>query len=411
MRTVHGDQTIPLLREGYALLPNRRLEVDGADFRTRLLGRPVVCVCGEDAARRFYDEELFVRHGALPGPVQRTLTGLGAVHSLDGSVHRHRKGLFLMLKEPPTVRAVVEQTMHEWEAAARRWARAGRVVVFDESADVLLRGVSAWSGVTLDGAHTHRWGDDMVAMVDGFATPGRRHWRARLARRRAEGRLEALVHDTRSGRRSVPAGSMFEHALQHRGHDDEPLGARQVAVEMLNVLRPTVAIAWFVAYAAHALHRWPQHRRRLQQDDEVFAEAFAHEVRRFYPFAPFMGALARRDVPWNGDTIEAGTLVLLDLFGQNHDAALWTQPYTFRPDRFVDRRPGRFELVPQGAGDAAAGHRCPGEDIVVEMLKALVPRLARMSYDVGEQDLTIPLSRIPTRPRSGVLLTKVRGAS
>jgi fatty-acid peroxygenase len=44
----------------------------------------------------------------------------------------------------------------------------------------------------------------------------------------------------------------------------------------------------------------------------------------------------------------------------------------------------------------------------VELLKATVRFLAGMEYDLPPQDLRIPLNRMPTRPRSGVVLTAVR---
>jgi fatty-acid peroxygenase len=97
-------------------------------------------------------------------------------------------------------------------------------------------------------------------------------------------------------------------------------------------------------------------------------------------------------------------MVLLDLYGQNHDAQLWGDPYPFRPGRFLGRDIGAFELIPQGAGDPRSGHRCPGEQIVVAQLAALVVRLARLEYDVPEQDLTISLRRIPALPASRVVL-------
>jgi fatty-acid peroxygenase len=410
MRSIPHDSSLALLREGYAMMPNRRARLGVSTFSTRFLGRPTVCVCGTEATRRFYDENLFVRHGALPGAVQRTLTGTGAVHTLDDGPHRRRKSLFMTLKDPTAVRAVVDRTVQEWDAAAARWAQQPSVVLFDEGAEILMRGLCAWAGVPLGDAHARAASADMVAMVDGFGSPGRRHWRARRARRRAEGRLEETVRRMRAGDEGLPEGSMFEQVLQHRDENGDLLGPRLAAVEMLNVLRPGVAITWFLAFSAHALHRWPEHRPLLR-DDDAFAQAFAHEVRRFYPFAPVMGAVARRDVPWDGDVIAEGTLVLLDLYGQNHDPGLWERPYAFSPQRFLRRPPGEFDLVPQGGGDPASGHRCPGEDVVVEMLKALVPRLARLSYDVPEQDLTIPLETIPTRPRSGVVLSGVRTAS
>jgi fatty-acid peroxygenase len=101
-------------------------------------------------------------------------------------------------------------------------------------------------------------------------------------------------------------------------------------------------------------------------------------------------------------------MVLLDLYGQNHDPGLWDDPYAFRPERFLGREVGAFELVPQGGGDPRTGHRCPGERVTVAVLSALAIRLARLQADVPEQDLSISLRRIPARPASGVVL-RVRG--
>jgi fatty-acid peroxygenase len=127
-------------------------------------------------------------------------------------------------------------------------------------------------------------------------------------------------------------------------------------------------------------------------------------VRRFYPFAPFIGGRAPREIEWDGERIPKNTMVLLDLYGQNHDADLWGDPYAFRPERFLGREIGEFELVPQGGGDPRTNHRCPGEQLTVGVLSALAVRLARLQFDVPEQDLSISLSRIPAKPASGVVL-------
>lgn len=97
--------------------------------------------------------------------------------------------------------------------------------------------------------------------------------------------------------------------------------------------------------------------------------------------------------------------MLLDVFGQNHDAAVWGDPYAFRPQRFLDRPVSAFDLIPQGGGDPAAGHRCPGEPATIGLLEALSARLADLDHTVPEQDLTISLSRVPARVRSGFVLT------
>ncbi|GAA3309965.1 hypothetical protein GCM10020295_75820 [Streptomyces cinereospinus] len=250
---------------------------------------------------------------------------------------------------------------------------------------------------------------DLVALVDGVATPGPRHWRARRARDRREAWLGRMVEDVRAGAATAPAGSALDVVARHRDADGRLLDPHTAAVELLNVIRPTVAVCWFVAYAGHALHRGPGIKKRLaESDDAAYAVAFAHELRRFYPFAPFLGGRAVTDLAWRGEPIPAGALVLLDLYGQNHDPELWDEPYRFDPHRFLKRPPGRDELVPQGGGDRAAGHRCPGEDVTIALLRSLGPRLARLEYRVPEQDLRIPLNRVPSRVRSGMVIESVR---
>jgi fatty-acid peroxygenase len=402
------DSTPALLAEGYAWLPDRRRRTERPLVRSRLMGRPAVTLHGPEAVPFFYDERHVRRATALPEPLLSTLFGHGAVHTLDGEAHRVRKALFVsLLMDSDGVDRLVDQVVRAWDAAVPDWAQRPQVVLFDEASRVITTGVCRWAGIPLDEENTAEVARDLVAMVDGFATLGPRHWRARIARGRREVWLARLIDGVRADTATVPAGSAVEAVARHRDLNGEPLDPRRAAVELLNVIRPTVAVCWFAAFAAHALHRWSGHRAKLAQDG-AYAEAFVHEVRRFYPFAPFVGGRAVTDLSWRGEPIPAGAIVLLDLYGQNHDPSLWPEPYTFDPQRFLDRPPLRDELIPQGGGDPRTGHRCPGEMITVALLRALCVRLARLDYDVPDQDLTIPLHRVPTRPRSGFVIADVR---
>lgn len=406
------DRTLPLLAEGYAWLPNRMRDTPGPVVRTRILGRPALALRGPEAVRFFYDERNVHRHRAIPEPVLATLFGHETVHTLDGAAHRARKSLFLPLLEPGRIAGLVDHVNAAWDDAVPAWGRRGSVVLFDEAGTVLTTGVHRWAGMP---AHTEAeaaaTARDLIAMVDGFATAGPRHLRARRARARQEERLGRLVRDVRSGAVTADPDSVLGLVCLHRGADGRPLDEKTAAVELLNVLRPTAAVAWFAAFTAHALHRWPEHRAPLADGDLPFTAAFAHEVRRFYPFVPFLGGLAARDLYWRGEWVPAGGLVVLDVYGQNHDESLWGDPYAFRPGRFLQRPVERDELIPQGGGEPSSGHRCPGEGITVGVLEALAGRLARMEYTVPEQNLAIPLNCVPTRPHSGVLLAGVRPAA
>jgi fatty-acid peroxygenase len=405
------ENGLQLLTKGYGWLPDKRRALGRRTVTARLGGLPVTAIEGPDAARFLYDENHVRRAHAIPEPVQGTLFGKGAVHTLDGEAHRVRKAMFVaLLMREDGIASLVQRATAAWDDAAVEWGRRPEVVLFEESARVLAGAVTRWAGVPLADDEVPALARDLQAMVDGFATGGPRHFRARRARGRREGWLARLVEEVRAGAATVEEGSAVDVVARHRDAEEELLEPRVAAVELLNVIRPTTAVSWFMAFSGHALIRWPECRKRLADGDPAFAEAFAHEVRRFYPFAPFIGGRAPREIEWDGERIPKNSMVLLDLYGQNHDAELWGDPYAFRPERFLGREIGEYDLVPQGGGDPRTGHRCPGEQIAVALLSALAVRLARLEYDVPAQDLTIALHRIPARPASGVVL-KVWGTS
>jgi fatty-acid peroxygenase len=249
---------------------------------------------------------------------------------------------------------------------------------------------------------------DLVALVDGFGAIGPRHRRGREARRRAEAWSAEIVRAIRAERVPVPEGAPAHAVAWHR-ESGELLDDEVAAVELLNLLRPITAIATFVTFAALALVESPRSRARLLVGGDEEAERFVHEVRRYHPFTPFLAARVRREFEWRNHLFPKGRLVLLDVYGTLHDPVLWARPDVFAPERFVGRAIGAFDLIPQGGGDPFAGHRCAGERITIEAMKTSVSFLARrLDYDVPPQDLRVPLWRIPTRPRSGMILSHVR---
>lgn len=401
------DDSLALLTQGYAFLPNRRRREGRSSFRFGLMGKDALAGIGPDWARQVYDDRLVERSTALPGPVRDTLVGDGAVHTLDGAAHRHRKQFFLRSLDGAGVTSLAQEVLRSWDAAQERWQRADRIVLFDEGAEVLLDAAWRWAGLPAD-ARSETTASDMVAMVDAFGAVGPRNLRGRRARSRQEGALSAVVEDVRAGRRTAPAGSVLDAAAWLRHPDGSLVDAEVAAVEILNLVRPTVATTWFLAYAAHSLARCPDLRDALASEDPVLVRSFAHEVRRFYPFAPFIGGTVVQTSEWEGLVARPGDMVLLDIWGHNHAAELWEEPYTFDPRRFDGVAVDPWTLVPQGAGTVERGHRCPGESGVELVLEVLVPRLAALDHTVPEQDDRIPLTRVPTRPRSGMVL-QVRG--
>jgi fatty-acid peroxygenase len=135
------------------------------------------------------------RHTAIPEPVQGTLFGHAAIHTLDGDEHRNRKAMFpALLKDPRRVADLAERTGSAWDEAVAQWHGQSPVVLFDEASRILTRAVCDWAGVPLAPGRVAETAADLTALVDGFATLGPRHWRARRARGRRERWLGGAPH-------------------------------------------------------------------------------------------------------------------------------------------------------------------------------------------------------------------------
>lgn len=395
------DAAPALLREGYAYIGNRCRRLGSDVFETRLLTQPTVCMRGAQAARAFYEHPI-TRVGGLPAPLFTLLQDKGSVAALNGPQHRHRKRMFLNLLERSRLDNLTGIAGQEWELALARWARADHVVLLPAVSRILTWAACRWAGVPLGEPEAGERTRELAAMIDGSGSFGPRNVRGQLLRRRAERWAGNLVEAVRNGTLRPPDGSALAVVAAHRDPGGALLTPQQGAVELINVLRPTVAVARYIVFLALALHEHPEAAT-------VGPASVALEVRRYYPFFPALGGRVREPFTWRDYHFPAGRRVLLDLYGTNRDPAAWESPEAFRPQRF-DGWPGDpYTLVPQGGGEHSRDHRCPGEWATIDLLVQAHHFLTRrMRYDVPAQDLRVRLSRIPAQPESGFLVRDVR---
>lgn len=406
------DNSINLLTEGYRYIPDRCHHFQSEIFTTRLLGQKVICISGEDGAEIFYNNELFRRKGAAPKRVQKTLFGQNGVQTMDDEKHKHRKQLFMSLMTPERLVEIRELTSKQWQYAIQKWERMDRVVFFKETQGIMCRLACQWAGVPLWAKDLKLRANDFGAMIDAFGAIGPRYWYGRRARKRTEQWVRTMIKDVRSGKLFADEDSALYAFAWHRDLNGKLMSRQMAAVELINILRPIVAIARYVTFGAMALHDHPETRTKLQSSDEQYSQMFVQEVRRFYPFGPFLGARVRKGFTWKGQDFNVGRLVLLDLYGSNHNPAIWARPNEFRPNRFRDWEGSPFSFIPQGGGDYNIGHRCAGEWVTVEVMKASLDFLTRqIDYEVPKQDLSFSMARMPTIPKSRFVIRKVRRAN
>lgn len=408
-RTRAVDSTLALLREGYAFIPNRMQALQTEVFRTRLLFRPVICLQGEAAAALFYESGKFSRARAMPPTTVRLLQDKGSVQTLEDREHRHRKAMFMALLGPDDAARIGALFEQEWLRRLKNWPSQRRVILRDEVQEMLCWAACNWAGAHLERDGLRRRTTEFAAMIDGAGGVGPRAWRGLWLRRRTERWARRLIAEARTDRTAVHQTALHRIAF-HEDAGGRRLPPEVAAVELLNLLRPVVAVSRFVEFAALCLHRHPALRDAVSRD-ETAREYFAQEVRRLCPFFPFIAGTARSGFEWKGVRFRRGDWTILDLYGANRSSALWRQPERFDPDRFRQAPPRRDQLVPQGAGDPHRSHRCPGELFAVELIKRAVKLLAaEMSYDTPPQDFEMRLNRFPARIASGFVMKNIRPA-
>lgn len=375
------DSTASFLLDGYAFGSRRFARLKTNAFRTRLMFKPAVLLRGADASRLFYEGGRFTRSGALPNSV--------LLEAMRGESAERLTSIF----------------RDEWNRAAIEWGTRDSIELHTALWPVLTRTAAVWAGVPLAEDEVGERAEELAAMLENAALVGPPNWAARAQGRRTEAWARDIVRRVRSGEITPGAGTPLRLIADHVDEHGVALDEAGAAVELINVLRPVVAVGRYIVFAALALHRHPKWARAFAAGDDADLDHFADEVRRFYPFFPVVGGRATESFEWEGHRFEPGDLVLLDLYGTNHDEAIWSEPHRFRPERFRDWDGDRNTLIPQGGGDAEHGHRAPGEQLTIELVKEAVRLLSRrLVYSVPDQDLRISLRRIPAIPESRFIM-------
>jgi fatty-acid peroxygenase len=408
----HITDPIRLLVHGYGFISERCNALGTDVYPARLAGLRVVCLRGAEGAEFFYDEERFRRRDALPEPVLSTLTGHGGAQTLDGAEHRHRKELFMSLMTPESLREIDELTAIGWADALTEWAEHDRpVALTTAAAEILSAAVHRWAGVPLADVDNPKRTAALRALYEGPAIPSVRHWRARRQRRRLESEMTELIMAVRRGLVDVADDEPLAMVARHCDADGALLPGRVAAVELLNLLRPTVAVERFVCFAAVALHTHPHWTGRLAPgapDRDARIHDFVQEVRRTAPFFPVVGARGSSGPRLGRRPDRAGRAGAARSVRHRPRPGTVDGAGAFRPGslRRLGAEPVRTH--PQGGGDYHLHHRCAGEWLTIRLLETAVRALTSVELVMPPQDLRVSPRRVPALPKSGVQVRVMR---
>ena len=402
------ELSVRLLRDRYLAFDRLRHDKNSSSWVTaHLFGRPALVVKGSEGVRTFYDEGLISRKGAVPAPVRLVLFGPGTVHRLEGDKHRERKSLMVELSTGTDINGLSELVGLGLADAVDRWTANGSVDLFQELVAVYGRAVVEWVGAPTIGDESEAVARECAAILDGFGIGGSPYPRAALGRVYVQRWAIHVIRAARKGRWVPPKGSVVDVLASQPISELSDMSA---ATELVNVVRPTIAIAYFAVFGAHALGSFTdqQVRQTMATGDERLLRAFEHEVRRWYPFAPLLAGRLRRSYNFDDVTLRPGSWMVLDIRGTNCDEETWKDADEFWPQRFLDREPTADDFVPQGGGELLTGHRCPGEPITIGVMQTTLQQLAMLDYEIAPESRDIPLSRIPSLPAHGLRSNNVK---
>ncbi len=193
--------------------------------------------------------------------------------------------------------------------------------------------------------------------------------------------------------------------LQARTEEGEALNDKELRDELLTlVLAGHETTANSLAWAWERLTRNPDaheallHAVRSGEGAEEQVEATIVETMRSRPVIPLIGR--RVTVPWQlGEhAVPADTPVAMSILLVHHREDLYPDPFAFRPERWLDRKPGTYEWIPFGGGI----RRCLGAALAMAEMRVVLTTMAcRLDLEADrpepERALHRNVTMIPSR--------------
>lgn len=285
------------------------------------------------------------------------------------------------------------------------------------SLDVILRTVFGVDGAAMD--EGRQLLSTLLAMVSPlvlFSSQFQRDWfppwrRLQEARRRYDAMVQRLVEARRaSGEHGEDILGML---LDASWDDGEPLTVGEISDQLLTLLvagHETTAIS--LAWAVHDLYQQPAALGRLRDelaplgDDpepeavtrQPFLGAVCDESLRLRPIVTDVIRTLREPFDFGGYRLPAGIGVGVIIESIHSDPAIYPEPDAFRPERFLERRPGPFEFLPFGGGH----RRCIGAAFSDQEARLVLGTLAtRLDLEPLRRDERVRRN-ITMGPRYGV---------
>lgn len=348
----------------------------------------------------------------------------------DGAFWKRQRKLAAPALHMKRIAAYGETMVSETAAMLDRWPTHGAIDVGHEMTQATLRIVTRTLfslEIGADGERIGRIMSDMQEFIGATNTletlipawvPTPRRFREQEAVRELDEIVYRVIADWKQ--HGEDRGDLLSMLLLARDEDGQPMSDRQARDEIVTMfLAGHETTANTLNWVWYLLAQHPEVEAKLHAEvDSVlgervptlddlkrlpYAEQVVKEAMRLYPPAFGFSRLAVRDTELGGYPIPAGTEIQAFNYTTHRDPRWWTDPDTFRPERFAPEHAEpntRYAYLPFGGGPRI----CIGigfAQMEAHLMTALIAARYRLRLSPGQ--IVTPEPLLTLRPEGGHL--------
>ncbi|MDX6624705.1 MAG: hypothetical protein QOE75_2637 [Solirubrobacterales bacterium] len=197
--------------------------------------------------------------------------------------------------------------------------------------------------------------------------------------------------------------------VEARHEDGSPMSDQEIRDELLTLLvagHETTAssLAWAFSRLVHEPRVLGRLVEEIDAGEEAYVTATIQETMRARPVLPNVAPrLVAQRIEVGGWSYEPGCSLVCNGYLIHHDPDVYPDPYSFRPERFLDDPPGTYTWIPFGGGR----RRCLGASFAMLEMKIVLRALLSTRELSAAGAAVEPAQRrnITVRPAGGARVT------
>jgi cytochrome P450 len=360
----------------------------GSRYTVRLLGSPpFVMHADPEHIREIFTAPPEVLHPGEGARILEPVVGTCSVILLDEKSHLSQRRMMLPAFHGEKMQKLSDLVTEVTEREVAAWPTGSEVILHPRlqglTLEVILRAVFGMD----PGPRLETVREALTRILDFATRPmtlvpylqkemgGRSRWAKFLAlRKEADARVYELIAEHSGG-----GDDVLSMLMEARHEDGSPMSSKELRDELMTLLvagHETTASS--LAFGMNMLARHPHVVDELRKEDDDYLTATIQEILRARPVLPNAAPrLVKEPVEIGGWNYKPGVCLLANTYLVHHDPAIYPEPYSFRPERFLEEGPGTYTWIPFGGGR----RRCLGASFALLEMKTVLREVLRR-YDL-----------------------------